>query len=66
MALLRQPIQYLYPLESAPEPVPATTSNPCAESTVNSGRSRPLRVTAQLARFRIVEQLKDKWLLPVD
>ena len=62
-AVLRRPIQHLYPLESAPqvsdtEREPETTSSSHSmEPVVSSRRSNPPRVAAQLARYRIEEQL---------
>ena len=63
-AVLRRPIQHLYPLESAPqvsdterEPETTTSSSHSMEPVASSRRSNPPRVAAQLARYRIEEQL---------
>ena len=62
-AVLRRPIQHLYPLESTPqvsdtEIEPETTSSShSVEPIVSIRRSNPPRVAAQLARYRIEEQL---------
>ncbi|KAL5457182.1 hypothetical protein EMCRGX_G034427 [Ephydatia muelleri] len=63
-AVLRRPIQHLYPLESAPqvsdterELETTTSSSHSMEPVASSRRSNPPRVAAQLARYRIEEQL---------
>ena len=57
-AVLRRPIQHLYPLESAPqvsdterEPETTTSSSHSMEPVASSRRSNPPRVAAQLAKI---------------